>query len=143
MFIPDQKFSIPDPRSKRFQIPYPHQRIYVFLTLKTVPKFPDPGVKKAPDPGSGSAILESKYIDLVYEIDNFIGGLRLLLERGSPRVGCVPDSCHIGTDPDPWIRTLDLRIRIQILLFSSVTSKANRGQREAQRLTYPDPERCM
>ncbi len=39
------------------------------------------------------------------------------------RVGSVPDPCHFGRDPYPMIRTLYLRIRIQILLFSSVTSK--------------------
>ncbi len=31
----------------------------------------------------------------------------------------VPDPCHLGTDPDPWIRKFDLRI----LLFSSMTAK--------------------
>ncbi len=40
MFIPDPNFSIPDQGSKRFRIP-------------------DPGVKKAPDPGSGSATLST------------------------------------------------------------------------------------
>ncbi len=35
----------------------------------------------------------------------------------------VPDPWHFGTDPDPWIRTFVLRIQIQILLFSLVTSK--------------------
>jgi hypothetical protein len=50
MFIPDLNFSIldpessvkkiPDPASKRFRVsdPDPHQRIQVFLTLKTVSK---------------------------------------------------------------------------------------------------------
>jgi hypothetical protein len=35
----------------------------------------------------------------------------------------VPDPWHFGTDPDPWIRGLELRIRLQILLFSSVPTK--------------------
>ncbi len=30
---------------------------------------------------------------------------------------------HFGTDPDPGIGTTDLRIRIQILLFSSLADK--------------------
>jgi hypothetical protein len=36
-----------------------------------------------------------------------------------------PDPRHFGTDPDPWIRTTDLwiRIRLRILLFSSATFK--------------------
>jgi hypothetical protein len=33
----------------------------------------------------------------------------------------LPELWHFGTDPDPWIRTPDLRIRI--LLFSSVNSR--------------------
>ncbi len=33
----------------------------------------------------------------------------------------VPDPWHFGMDPDPRIRTYDLRIRLRILLFSSVT----------------------
>ncbi len=32
MFIPDPNFSLPDPGSKRFRIPDPHQRIEVLLT---------------------------------------------------------------------------------------------------------------
>jgi hypothetical protein len=86
MFIPDPgyEFFYPgaDPRSKRFRIPEPdpHQRIYVFLALKTVSKLseklsgmfiPDPRsgffyhprsmVKITPDPGSGSATLPYSY----------------------------------------------------------------------------------
>jgi len=72
----DPDFSIPDPRSKRSRISDPHQRIQVFLTQmfrksRKDPEFssrsgffPHPGsririqgVKKAPDPGSGSATL--------------------------------------------------------------------------------------
>jgi hypothetical protein len=50
MFIPD--FSIPDPGSK---IPDPHQRIYVFLTQKTVSKISEKlSGMFIPDPGSGS-----------------------------------------------------------------------------------------
>ncbi len=37
--------------------------------------------------------------------------------------GRVPDSWHFGTDPDPRIHTFDYRIRIRILLFSSVAFK--------------------
>ncbi len=75
MFIPDPgaeffPFRIPDPGSKRFPDPHPHQRIKVFLPNKLFLssrkydlkfssriRFPDPGVLKAPDPGSGSATL--------------------------------------------------------------------------------------
>jgi hypothetical protein len=46
MFIPDPNFSIPDLGSKRF----------LDSDLDFLP-IPDPGVKKAPDPGSGSATL--------------------------------------------------------------------------------------
>jgi hypothetical protein len=35
----------------------------------------------------------------------------------------VVDPWHIGTDPDPRIRASDQWIRIQILLFSSLTLK--------------------
>jgi hypothetical protein len=77
MFIPypgyEFFFSIPDTGSKRFRIPDPYQRIQVFLTQKFVSKLseiwsgmfildpdlvfftsriPDPGIEKAPDPGS-------------------------------------------------------------------------------------------
>jgi hypothetical protein len=40
MFIPDPNFSIPDPGLKRCRIPDPdpHQRVQVFLAIKTVPK---------------------------------------------------------------------------------------------------------
>jgi hypothetical protein len=66
--IPDPNFSIQDPGSRVDKIPDPHQRITVFLTQKTATKFSKigsskfildsgPGVKKAPDPGSGSATL--------------------------------------------------------------------------------------
>ncbi len=37
----------------------------------------------------------------------------------------VPDQWHFGTDPDPLIRTFDERIKIRILLLSSVTFKTN------------------
>ncbi len=59
--IPNPNLSIPDPGSKRFWIPEPHQRIYVVLTQKTVSKlleklydmfFPEPEFS-IPDPGSG------------------------------------------------------------------------------------------
>jgi hypothetical protein len=48
---------------------------------------------------------------------------RLVTARGVALLtveSSVPDPWHFGTDPDPWIRTLDLRIRIwlRILLFS-------------------------
>ncbi len=33
------------------------------------------------------------------------------------------DPCHFGTDPDSRIRTTNLQIRNQILLFSSVADK--------------------
>jgi hypothetical protein len=76
MFIPDPNFSIPDPG--------PHQRIWVFLTPKPVSKLseknylgcssririffhpgsririPDSRVKKALDPGSVAATLDTK-----------------------------------------------------------------------------------
>jgi hypothetical protein len=80
---PDLNFSIPDPglRVTKKPDPDPHQRIQVFVTQKTASKLseklswvfkpdpgsgffflsririPDPGVKKAPDPGSGSSTL--------------------------------------------------------------------------------------
>jgi hypothetical protein len=78
MLIPDSNFSIPGPGSKRFRIqdPDPNQRLEVFLTQKNYFQalekmicynypgcesrffpLPDPGVKKTPDPGSGSATL--------------------------------------------------------------------------------------
>ncbi len=86
MFFPDPNFSIPDPGSqiqghKDFRIPDPdpHQRIEVFFPQKKLflssrnydpgcssrildpdldfLSIPDPGVKKTPDPGSGSATL--------------------------------------------------------------------------------------
>ncbi len=66
-------FSIPDPGSELspYRIPDPHQRIKYFNPKSTEKWFlssrkyypgcssriPDPGVKKAPDPGSGSATL--------------------------------------------------------------------------------------
>jgi hypothetical protein len=59
MFIRTFPFLMPDPGSKRFRIPDPHQRNYVFFTQKIVStgsgsrfflSIPDPGVKKAPDP---------------------------------------------------------------------------------------------
>jgi len=50
-----------------------------------------------------------------------------LLRRGfSAFVSSVVNPWHFGTDQGPWIRTTDLRIRIQIrriLLFSSVAFK--------------------
>jgi hypothetical protein len=75
MFIPDSNFFIPDPgsRSKRFRIPDPYQTILSILTQKLFlssrkydpgcssririlifypSRIPDPGVKKARDPGS-------------------------------------------------------------------------------------------
>jgi hypothetical protein len=83
--IRDSTFSILDPGSRVDKIPDPHQKILVFLTKKTDKfsnirsrckssqkygfgirdpektysgyRIPYPGVKKAPDPGSGSAIL--------------------------------------------------------------------------------------
>ncbi len=81
MFIPDPNFSIPGLVSRAKKIPDPHWRISVFLTIKlflsslgnmirdtygTHPgsgsriliyypyRIPDPGVKKASDPGSGT-----------------------------------------------------------------------------------------
>ncbi len=79
MIIPDPNFFIPNPRSKTFRIPYPHQKSYVLLTKKIVCKLseiwsgmfipdpdldfllriPNPGGKKAPLPGSGSATLSN------------------------------------------------------------------------------------
>jgi hypothetical protein len=75
MFIPDPNFSILDLNDLGAD-PHPHQRIYVFLTQKTVSKLseklsgmfipdpdfspipdPDPGVKKALDPESASLAL--------------------------------------------------------------------------------------
>jgi hypothetical protein len=35
----------------------------------------------------------------------------------------LADPCHIGIDPDPRIRTSAQKIRLRILLFSSVTFK--------------------
>jgi hypothetical protein len=77
MLDPRSEFFHPDPGSKRFRIPDPHQSILVFLTPKTVSKLSeklsgmfilDPDseffsyprsrrLKKPPDPGSGSATL--------------------------------------------------------------------------------------
>jgi hypothetical protein len=68
MFIPDPNFSIPDPGSKRFRIPDPHQIIKEILNQNTVFKLseirsgmliPDPDLDCLPilDPGSGSATL--------------------------------------------------------------------------------------
>ncbi len=69
-FYPGSEFSISDPGSKIFRISDPplHRRIYVFLTQKLFlssrnydpdldfypSRIPDPGVIKAPDPGSWS-----------------------------------------------------------------------------------------
>ncbi len=60
---------IPDPGPKSFRIPDPHQSIQVFyqkigsklaeilsgILIFYLSGIPEPGVKKAPDPGSGSA----------------------------------------------------------------------------------------
>ncbi len=73
---PGSEFFHPGSRVKK--IPDPHQRIQVFLTLKTIYRLPeklfgmfildpdffpsritDLGVKKASDPGSGSAVLQT------------------------------------------------------------------------------------
>jgi hypothetical protein len=85
MFIPGPNLSISDPGSERFWIPnpHPHQRITVYLSQKIVFKLseiwsgifipdsdldfvpiPDSGVKKAPDPGSGSATLGGIYTNI-------------------------------------------------------------------------------
>ncbi len=82
MFIPDPYFSIPDPVIKRFRIPDPdpHQRLSIFnpkncfqtlgnmirdvyhgsgyrILIFYPSRIPDPGVKKAPDPGSGILVI--------------------------------------------------------------------------------------
>jgi hypothetical protein len=68
MFIPDPNFPIPDPGSKKFRIPDPHQIIKEILNQKTVFKLseirsgmliPDPDLDclSILDPGSGSATL--------------------------------------------------------------------------------------
>jgi hypothetical protein len=67
MFIPDPNFSISDLGLKRFRIPDPdpHQRVEenCFYALENMIRdpdldlLPDPGVKKAPHPVSGSATL--------------------------------------------------------------------------------------
>jgi hypothetical protein len=66
MLIPDPNFSIPDPGSKKDSGSRIRIHIKEFLTLKIVStlwvpdldfypsRIPDPGVKKALDPGSGS-----------------------------------------------------------------------------------------
>jgi hypothetical protein len=75
-FIRIRIFSIPDPGSKRFPNPDPHQRIEVFTPKKFLsslkkdsqipdPKLdfflsiPDPGIQKAPDPASGIRVLNT------------------------------------------------------------------------------------
>jgi hypothetical protein len=94
-------FRIPDPGSKRYRIPDPdlHQRIEVFspqklflsswkydpdcsLRIRTririlifyPSQIPDPGVKKAPDPGSGT--LQKYYFTSVL---NYVGENRISL----------------------------------------------------------------
>jgi hypothetical protein len=86
MFIPDPGSEFFHPRVKKIPIPDPdpHQRFYVFLTQKIISSraripdpdidfYPsrilDPGVKKAPDLGSGSATLPGSSV-------LFIGCLR-------------------------------------------------------------------
>jgi hypothetical protein len=81
MFIPDPNFLHPGSRTKRFPDPHPHQIISDFNPKKCFYKLsendpesssripdldflpiPDPGVKKAPDPGS--AILTKSLTDI-------------------------------------------------------------------------------
>jgi hypothetical protein len=84
VFIPDPDYSLPDPGSKWYGIPDPQKRGNVFLTQKIVYNFseiwsrmfipdldqildmdldflplPDPGIIKAPDPGSGTLKVSS------------------------------------------------------------------------------------
>ncbi len=64
--IPDHTFSYPGSELFPSRIPDPHQRIQVYdpgCSSRPDPNFlpiPNPGVKKEPDPGSGSATLPIK-----------------------------------------------------------------------------------
>ncbi len=76
---------------------------------------PDPGLKKAPDPGSGSATMLFR-----------ISKRHQWAQKNPHDIGTiVVDPWHFATDPDPRIRSTDLRIRIRIrvLFFSTVDDK--------------------
>jgi hypothetical protein len=90
MLIPYPGSEVVHPGSRVKKIPVIHQRIYVFLPKKigdllseiSIPdpdffpsrnRIPDPGIKKALDPGSRSATLEipvSHYDFLTYSFDS-------------------------------------------------------------------------
>ncbi len=147
--IPDPNVSVPDPGSKRFQIldPDPHQRIYVFLTIKTVPLLSEDYLWcscRIPDPDCFPSRIHGliKHRIWIRNIGKQINWLSFVYGRFFnwrawgffwnliPRVGIVPDPCHFDTDPDPWFRTLDFRIQIQTMhaLFVSDFQDANKNK---------------
>ncbi len=107
--IPDPIFSIPDPGSKRFRIPDPDPQSFLNswknylgrssrILLQNFFCLPDPGVKKAPDPGSGSATL---FLILVVFFCLKIGHIWISVHV-SPGFGSSFSSPSIWIRFQPW-----------------------------------------
>jgi hypothetical protein len=65
-------------------------------------QIPDPGVKKAPDPGSATMVKmkERKKLNLIEQRET--QSCRTFREASFSYIFCsVADPCHFGADPDP------------------------------------------
>ncbi len=78
-------------------------------------RIPDPGVKKAPDPGSGSATLHFRHADRGLEWRCFLAALPGVLPYPTEKPGNVPNIIVMDQDTEPvgseTIGKMQIRIR--------------------------------
>jgi hypothetical protein len=82
---------IPDPGSKRFWIPGPHQRIKVFLSQKKLfLGFPDHDFLPIPDPGSKGTGSRTPYPQhFIFNVTFLAGGSASKVEKGGRQTACI------------------------------------------------------
>jgi hypothetical protein len=90
----------------------PTDSIFKTFLLLTHPgsRIKDTGVKKAPDPGSGSATLDAGTVTIPYYSIHIFTSLLLYKDTGSVSIRIL--KFFVLSDPDP---SLFVRMRIQIL----------------------------